>query len=100
MLLVCVRGVIVHARYALPSVYIDCAVSMSTVCTRKTAQNNKKKYKFKKLCFSKHRTHDLCSDGRSDCLPHHLRGVRTNVLNRFRAWPVYGPPSYSERCKT
>ena len=37
MLLVCVRGIIVHARYALPSVYIDCAVSMFTVCTRKTA---------------------------------------------------------------
>ena len=34
VLLLCVRGLVVHARCALPSVYIDCDVSMSTVRKR------------------------------------------------------------------
>ena len=34
MLLLCMRGIIGHARYTLPSVYIEDALSMSTVRTR------------------------------------------------------------------
>ena len=34
MLLLCVRVIVVHAWYALPSVNINCDVSMSTVHTR------------------------------------------------------------------
>ena len=80
MLLVCVRGIIVHARYALPSVYIGCAVSMSTARTRKMAQYNKK---IKKSYISKHRTHDLYSDKRLDCLLHHLVGVHICFFNHL-----------------